>query len=40
MLGQGDILLVTCDPMQPNVIYRRSGKVDTWSWQILQQRNA
>ncbi|MEV0875865.1 MULTISPECIES: hypothetical protein [Streptomyces] len=36
VLGQGDILLVTCDPVQPNVFYRRSPVVDTWSAQILQ----
>ncbi|MER5503480.1 MULTISPECIES: hypothetical protein [unclassified Streptomyces] len=36
VLGQGDILLVTCDPVQPNVFYRRSPEVDTWSAQILQ----
>ncbi|MEV6162288.1 hypothetical protein AB0L71_10215 [Streptomyces sp. NPDC052052] len=36
VLGQGDILLVTCDPVQPNVFYRRSPEADTWSLQILQ----
>ncbi|MEV5678498.1 hypothetical protein AB0L68_26730 [Streptomyces sp. NPDC052164] len=36
VLGQGDILLVTCDPVQPNVFYRRSPVVDTWSVRILQ----
>ncbi|MFD5309972.1 hypothetical protein [Streptomyces ardesiacus] len=36
VLGQGDVLLVTCDPVQPNVFYRRSPVVDTWSAQILQ----
>lgn len=36
VLGQGDILLVTCDPVQPNVFYRRSPVLDTWSAQILQ----
>ncbi|MEU2469455.1 hypothetical protein ABZ580_35620 [Streptomyces sp. NPDC012486] len=36
VLGQGDIFLVTCDPVQPNVFYRRSPVVDTWSAQILQ----
>lgn len=36
VVGQGDILLVTCDPVQPNVFYRRSPAVDTWSVQILQ----
>ncbi|MFE7333173.1 hypothetical protein ACFU8W_52110 [Streptomyces sp. NPDC057565] len=40
VLGQGDILLVTCDPVQPNVFYRRSPVVDTWSAQILQQHQA
>jgi hypothetical protein len=40
VLGQGDILLVTCDPVQPNVFYRRSSEADTWGWQILQQRSA
>ncbi|MEU0835393.1 hypothetical protein [Streptomyces sp. NPDC005969] len=40
VLGQGDILLVTCDPVQPNVFYRRSPAVDTWSAQILQQGRA
>ncbi|MFF1261218.1 hypothetical protein ACFVZT_30920 [Streptomyces sp. NPDC058321] len=36
VLGQGDILLVTCDPVQPNVFYRRSPEVDTWSLHIVQ----
>ena len=36
VLGQRDILLVTCDPVQPNVFYRRSPDADTWSLQILQ----
>lgn len=36
VLGQGDILLVTCDPVQPHVFYRRSPEADTWSLQILQ----
>lgn len=36
VLGHGDVLLVTCDPVQPNVFYRRSPVVDTWSAQILQ----
>lgn len=36
VLGQGDILLVTCDPVQPNVFYRRSPAADTWSAQILR----
>ncbi|WP_031045494.1 hypothetical protein [Streptomyces sp. NRRL F-5650] len=36
VLGQGDVLLVTCDPVQPNVFYRRSPVVDTWSAEILQ----
>lgn len=38
VLGQGDILLVTCDPVQPNVFYRRSPVMDTWSTQVLQHR--
>ncbi|PJM93350.1 hypothetical protein CG719_23130 [Streptomyces sp. CB01373] len=36
VLGQGDILLATCDPVQPNVFYRRSPEADTWSLQILK----
>ncbi|MFJ2951523.1 hypothetical protein ACIO8H_28405 [Streptomyces sp. NPDC087226] len=36
VLGQGDILLVTCDPVQPNVFYRRSPEADTWSLQIVE----
>ncbi len=36
MLGQGDILLATCDPVQANVFYRRSPEADTWSLQILK----
>ncbi|WLQ62095.1 MULTISPECIES: hypothetical protein [Streptomyces] len=35
VLGKGDVLLVTCDPVQPNVFYRRSPAVDSWSAQIL-----
>lgn len=38
VLSQGDILLVTCDPVQPNVFYRSSPVVDTWSTQVLQHR--
>lgn len=37
VLCQRDILLVTCDPVQPNVFYRRGPAMDTWSAQILQQ---
>lgn len=29
-LGQGDIFLAMCEPIQPNVFYRKSPKVDTW----------
>lgn len=36
VLSQGDILLLTCDPVQPNVFYRRSREADTWSLQNLQ----
>ncbi|TXS63829.1 hypothetical protein EAO76_40375 [Streptomyces sp. sk2.1] len=36
VLDQGDLVLVTCDPVQPNVFYRRSPVVDTWSLQIIQ----
>ncbi len=36
VLDQGDILLATCDPVQPNVFYRRSPEADTWSLQILK----
>ncbi|MER7179131.1 hypothetical protein ABT404_06570 [Streptomyces hyaluromycini] len=36
VLGQGDILLATCDPVQANVFYRRSPEADTWSLQILK----
>ncbi|MEU2132109.1 hypothetical protein [Streptomyces sp. NPDC018352] len=37
VLCQRDILLVTCDPVQPNVFYRRGPAMDTWSAQILQK---
>ncbi|MDK0519240.1 hypothetical protein [Streptomyces sp. ML-6] len=36
VLDQGDVLLVTCDPVQPNVFYRRSPVADTWSLQIIR----
>ncbi|MFF2732224.1 hypothetical protein ACFVS9_30490 [Streptomyces sp. NPDC058008] len=36
VLGRGDILLVTCEPVQPDVFYRRSPGADTWSTQILR----
>ncbi len=36
VLGQGGILLVTCDPVQPDVFYRRSPESDTWSLKILR----
>lgn len=36
ILSQRHILLVTCNPVQPNVFYRRSPVADTWSAQILQ----
>lgn len=36
VLGQGDILLATCDPVQPNAFYRCSPEADTWSLQILK----
>lgn len=36
VLDQGDLLLVTCDPVQPNVFYRRSPAVDTWNLQIIR----
>jgi hypothetical protein len=36
VLAQAEVLLLTCDPVQPNVFYRRSPKADTWSLQILR----
>ncbi|GAA2458779.1 hypothetical protein GCM10010433_71160 [Streptomyces pulveraceus] len=36
VLGQEGLLLVTCDPVQPNVFYRRSPAVDTWNLQIIR----
>lgn len=36
VLDRGDILLATCDPVQPNGFYRRSPDADTWSLQILK----
>ncbi|MEU3901978.1 hypothetical protein [Streptomyces sp. NPDC045251] len=35
VLGTGDVLLVMCDPVRPNVFHRRSPAVDTWSVQVL-----
>jgi hypothetical protein len=37
VLRQGDIVLATCEPVQPNVFYRRSPEADRWSLQILKQ---
>ncbi|MFJ4013851.1 hypothetical protein [Streptomyces sp. NPDC090026] len=34
---EGDILLVVCDPVQPNVFYRRSPKEDTWCITFLDR---
>ncbi|MFJ9374503.1 hypothetical protein [Streptomyces sp. NPDC101455] len=36
VLGEGDVLLVVCDPVQPHVFYRRSPEADTWSLQLLR----
>lgn len=40
VLGEGDVLLVTCEPVQPHVFYRRSPSADAWSTQLLRQRRA
>lgn len=38
-LGKGDIFVALCDPVQPNVFYRKSKEVDHWRLGIISSSN-
>ncbi|MBQ0987687.1 hypothetical protein KBZ10_24845 [Streptomyces sp. F63] len=35
-LERGDVLLASCEPVQPNVFYRRSPRCDTWTMFVIK----
>ncbi|MFE1989530.1 hypothetical protein [Streptomyces mirabilis] len=37
-LEEGDILVAMCDPVQPNVFYRRSPEADSWIVGVVSPR--
>ncbi|MFJ6437274.1 hypothetical protein [Streptomyces sp. NPDC091416] len=36
LLREGDILLALCEPIQPNVFYRKSPTEDTWRIRLVE----
>ncbi|MFI1950615.1 hypothetical protein ACH437_01935 [Streptomyces xinghaiensis] len=35
-LERGDVLLASCEPVQPTVFYRRSPRCDTWTMFVIK----